>query len=97
MKISNLDVRFDKFTENAQINGKFILNHLAHAALTYVAVSWLLNRFSIAKLIIVPLAVYGIGVSAHRINMKIANEAKKKDVPASKLLNLETTNKAKKK
>ena len=97
MKISNLDVRFDKFTENAQINGKFVLNHLVHSVLTFVALNTLINHFSIGKLILVPLAIYGLGISSHYFSSKIAKEAKKKDVPASKLLNLETTNKAKKK
>lgn len=95
MKIKNLEIKTDKFLDNAVVLGKFSLNYGAHVAGTALLGSLVLRNFRILPIIIGTAGFIALGINCHRLNQKIAKEAEEKQVPLTKLLNPTTTIKKK--
>lgn len=87
MKIKNIEIKTDKFLDNAVVLGKFSLNYGAHVAGTALLGSLVLHNFRILPIILGTAGFIALGINCHKINLKIAKEAEEKQVPLSMLLN----------
>ena len=86
MKIGNLEINKDKFGANALVGGKFVLNNVVHAAAISTLISYTFHHPNLFLILVTPPAVVALCANNHRINFKLAKEAKRKELPITKML-----------